>query len=75
METVPGPEKVSHENQQREYKMQLWPEKHSKRGALSDPCKVDIAPRIKPHAAFKTFSTREDGGHAILTAFVTSPAS
>jgi hypothetical protein len=36
-DTVPGPEKVSHENQQREYKTQLWPEKHSKRDALSGP--------------------------------------
>ncbi|MFT6536695.1 MAG: hypothetical protein ACJAQU_001598 [Loktanella salsilacus] len=39
-DTVPGPEKVSHENQQREYKTQLWPDKHSKKGALSDPCKL-----------------------------------
>jgi hypothetical protein len=26
MEIVPEPEKVSHKNQQREYKTQLWPD-------------------------------------------------
>jgi len=29
-DTVPGPEKVSHENQQREYKTQLWLENTAK---------------------------------------------